>query len=216
MRRVSRFSHIKHPLTGDVKWTTALVAICTALLVARLVAIALFDDPDPDAWGHYKIARSVLAHPMRIDLHWVWLPGYHFLLAGLIGLGASFDAIRAGSGFAGDFTTRNFPVGFAYASAVAGNLYRLSLGGSLVQWIFDGDGFWDEAAKWSGGAVPVAGDDVQIIDYHAGNGGWFKLSIPGPNGWVKKSRVELEDTDPDEPGVNFCFYGPLGYICVNK
>jgi hypothetical protein len=38
---------------------------------------------------------------------------------------------------------------------------------SPVRWIHDGDGWWDEPAKWSTGAVPGADDDV-IIDRPGG------------------------------------------------
>jgi hypothetical protein len=63
------------------------------------------------------------------------------------------------------------------------------------------------------------GDDVLILDYTKKNGGWFKIKVPGPDGWVKKSAVEVFTDGPDmddEPGVQFCFTGPLGYICVNQ
>lgn len=64
------------------------------------------------------------------------------------------------------------------------------------------------------------GDYVKIIDYTKNNGGWFRIDPPGPNnaGWVKKSAIDLysDDDYDDEPSVNFCFYGPLGYVCVNN
>ena len=62
-------------------------------------------------------------------------------------------------------------------------------------------------------------DYVRILDYTNKNGGWFKIKISGPDGWVKKSAIDLDnvDYDPSNPGVQFCFYGPLGgYICLNN
>ncbi|HZY67340.1 MAG TPA: hypothetical protein VFE52_02065 [Devosia sp.] len=66
------------------------------------------------------------------------------------------------------------------------------------------------------------GDYVKIIDFTKKNGGWFRIDPPGPNnaGWVKKSAVDLdiyedEDDYNNGPGVEFCFTGPLGHICVN-
>jgi len=79
--------------------------------------------------------------------------------------------------------------------------------------------------SWFSGSPTVTwveeGDYVKIVDYTKKNGGWFRIDPPGPNnaGWVKKSAVDLEDydVDPGNPGVNFCFYGPLGgYICLNN
>ncbi len=58
------------------------------------------------------------------------------------------------------------------------------------------------------------GDVVQIIGSW---GTWYKVSIPGPNGWIKKSKLDLDFVDdPSDPGVQFCFHGPLGYFCVNQ
>jgi hypothetical protein len=65
------------------------------------------------------------------------------------------------------------------------------------------------------------GDYVKVLAYTKKNGGWFKINPPGPNntGWVKKNVLDLEyddDYDDPKPGVQFCFTGPLGYICVNQ
>jgi hypothetical protein len=35
--------------------------------------------------------------------------------------------------------------------------------------------------------------------------------------WVKKNVLDLDYDDYDpEPGVEFCFTGPLGYVCVKN
>lgn len=63
------------------------------------------------------------------------------------------------------------------------------------------------------------GDEVLVLDYTKKNGGWFRINPPGPNntGWVKKSAIDLDYVDePTKPGVQFCFTGPLGYLCVNQ
>jgi uncharacterized protein YgiM (DUF1202 family) len=77
--------------------------------------------------------------------------------------------------------------------------------------------------SWSSQSKTVGyveeGDYVKVLDYTKKNGGWFKINPPGPNntGWVKKNVLDLDydDYDPD-PGVEFCFTGPLGYICVKQ
>ncbi len=77
--------------------------------------------------------------------------------------------------------------------------------------------YWSSSSKTVGWAEE--GDYVQILDYTKKNGGWFKINPPGPNntGWVRKNAVDLdfEDSDP-EPGVQFCFTGPLGKVCVKS
>ena len=63
------------------------------------------------------------------------------------------------------------------------------------------------------------GDYVKVLEYTKKNGGWFKINPPGPNntGWVKKNVLDLDYDDyDDKPGVEFCFTGPLGYVCVKQ
>lgn len=77
---------------------------------------------------------------------------------------------------------------------------------------------------WSSNSQTVEwveeGDYVKVINYTKKNGGWFRIDPPGPNnaGWVKKSAIDLDggyDNDPS-PGIQFCFNGPLGYVCINQ
>ncbi len=78
-----------------VRWRSVALALLLLLtLLVRLWLIRHFPEPDTDAPGHLGIARALLSDPTNVRLHWVWLPGYHFLLAGLIRAGLSADAIR--------------------------------------------------------------------------------------------------------------------------
>ena len=76
--------------------------------------------------------------------------------------------------------------------------------------------------SWSSASTTLTyvdeGDEVQILDYTKKNGGWFKIKVPGPDGWVKKSAIDVYSDGPsdEEPSVNFCFTGPLGHVCVNS
>src|SRR6185369_2759446 len=49
-------------------------------------------------------------------------------------------------------------------------------------------------------------------------GSWFYVKLPGPDGWVKKSAVDIDYGDDYDsgPGVKACFNGPLGYFCINS
>ncbi len=73
------------------------VALGVLILLAGLLRLWLihhFPEPDTDAPGHLGIARALLTDPTNVALHWVWLPGYHFILAALLLLGMNADAIR--------------------------------------------------------------------------------------------------------------------------
>mgnify|MGYP003785476169 CR=1 FL=1 len=58
--------------------------------------------------------------------------------------------------------------------------------------------------------------DVQVLTCNATR---CKIKIPGPDGWVKASVLDSDYVDDPTPGPNnvqACFWGPLGYVCVNS
>lgn len=62
------------------------------------------------------------------------------------------------------------------------------------------------------------GDYVKVLA-HWGN--WYKIKVPGPDGWVRANALDFDGygpgPGPSDPGVQACFWGPLGgYICVNN
>ena len=71
-----------------------LVASTLGLCAWRFACVRAGPDPDGDAYGHYLIARQLLATPFELRIHWVWLPLYHVLLAALVALGATLDRVR--------------------------------------------------------------------------------------------------------------------------
>jgi hypothetical protein len=72
----------------------AFALLIVPAVLVRLWLINHFPEPDTDAPGHLGIARALLTNPTNVALHWVWLPAYHFLLAGLLGLGMTPGSIR--------------------------------------------------------------------------------------------------------------------------
>ena len=72
----------------------ALASLLASTLLVRLWLIRHFSEPDTDAPGHLGIARALLSDPTNISLHWVWLPAYHYVLAGMLWLGLNADGIR--------------------------------------------------------------------------------------------------------------------------
>lgn len=77
--------------------STALRALgiaCAIALVLRVTYVLVVPDFDGDAYAHYEFAARVVASPSDLTVHWVWLPGFHFLLAGLQTIGATFRDVR--------------------------------------------------------------------------------------------------------------------------
>jgi hypothetical protein len=62
--------------------------------LARLWMIRHYPEPDGDAKGHLGIAAALLVHPLNVAIHWVWPPGYHYLLAALLGVGVTANGVR--------------------------------------------------------------------------------------------------------------------------
>lgn len=73
---------------------TKLATLGLAAIAVRLAIIATTADVDTDAYGHFAIARALVAEPTNLHAHWVWLPGYHFLLWLSIHFGAGFTTAR--------------------------------------------------------------------------------------------------------------------------
>jgi hypothetical protein len=83
------------PSAPSKRWrAVALAALVVPTVLARSWLIHRFPEPDADAAGHLGIARAVLSDPTNVAVHWVYLPAYHFVLAGLLLLGLSADSIR--------------------------------------------------------------------------------------------------------------------------
>jgi hypothetical protein len=66
-----------------------------ALLAVRLAIVAATADVDTDAYGHFAIARALLHDPTNLAAHWVWQPGYHYLVWALLHLGIGLTGVRA-------------------------------------------------------------------------------------------------------------------------
>jgi hypothetical protein len=72
-----------------------LAAVLLVSIAWRLGCVSVGPDPDTDAYGHYMIARLLWDTPLNFDIHWVWLPFYHALLALPVRLGATLDQVRS-------------------------------------------------------------------------------------------------------------------------
>jgi len=73
---------------------TLLSALVLITAVGRAWVIGRYTEPDGDAKGHLGIAAALLKDPLRVGVHWVWPPGYHYFLAGLLGLGVTAQGVR--------------------------------------------------------------------------------------------------------------------------
>ncbi len=85
------------PQASNRTATRALGVVTAALFVLRLAWIVREPDLDGDAYGHFGIGCTLAADPGNLAAHWVWLPLYHYLLAGAVWLHLPFAAVRVGA-----------------------------------------------------------------------------------------------------------------------
>lgn len=101
-------------------------------------------------------------------------------------------------------------------AALAGALLLASAGGALAAPYAFVDHHAFVRAFHSNGAPVVNnvdyGDHVKIIG-HWGN--WYKIQIPGPDGWVRANALDFTPGPGPGPGPGACFWGPYGYICIH-
>ncbi|HZO12144.1 MAG TPA: hypothetical protein VFB62_02770, partial [Polyangiaceae bacterium] len=73
----------------------AFGALVLATMVARLVLLETGPEIDPDAYAHAMAGRRVLEGTHGVELHWVWLPLWHWLHALALRFGSGIDTMRA-------------------------------------------------------------------------------------------------------------------------
>lgn len=82
-------------MTDEDRAPLARLAAAGALaLLVRLTIVFALPDADTDAYGHFHIARVLVAAPENLVAHWVWLPAYHYALSLLVRLGLGFTGAR--------------------------------------------------------------------------------------------------------------------------
>jgi hypothetical protein len=106
--------------------------------------------------------------------------------------------------------------------AIAATALMISAGGAFAAPLLHGVIDYDTKVKanHSNGSVTLQwADEGQNVTVLNSFGNWYYVKLPGPDGWVKKSAVDVDypdyDNQDDGPNVNFCFNGPYGYFCVN-
>lgn len=76
----------------------ALVGACVAVgVLLRLALVSAGPDTESDAYAHHVLARRVILEPTNPQVHWVWLPLFHWLSAFAIRLGGSMETLRLGN-----------------------------------------------------------------------------------------------------------------------
>jgi hypothetical protein len=71
-----------------------LVIASAVMLVVRVIWVFRFREIDSDAYGHFFIAIAARRDPGNIDVHWVWLPLFHFVVGALTKIGLTFRGLR--------------------------------------------------------------------------------------------------------------------------
>lgn len=64
------------------------------MLAARVAYVLVVPDLDTDAYGHFHIGRALVDDPSDVRVHWVWLPGWHYVLMSLQRAGIGFTGVR--------------------------------------------------------------------------------------------------------------------------
>lgn len=76
----------------------ALLGVCVAAAVGlRLALVGAGPDTESDAYAHHVLARRVILEPTNPQVHWVWLPLFHWLSALVIRAGGAMDGLRIGN-----------------------------------------------------------------------------------------------------------------------
>lgn len=75
----------------------ALVIVATCL---RLALVHAGPDTESDAYAHHVLARRVILEPSNPQVHWVWLPLFHWLSALVITAGGAMDSLRVANAIA--------------------------------------------------------------------------------------------------------------------
>ncbi len=77
------------------RWLALVLgAVVLTTAVGRAWVIGHYAEPDGDAKGHLGIAKALLTDPLSVRRHWVWPPGYHYFLAGLLRAGLDGQGVR--------------------------------------------------------------------------------------------------------------------------
>lgn len=74
--------------------TVWLAAVVLASTLLRLYVLRAGPDLDTDAYGHAVLGRYTWEDPGNLQIHWVWLPLWHFVFGALGALGIGFQAVR--------------------------------------------------------------------------------------------------------------------------
>ena len=59
------------------------------------------------------------------------------------------------------------------------------------------------------------GQKVHVVAEHKG---WYKIKIPGKDGWVHKGAIDFKpdwDNDWDNAGASFCIKGDKAQFCIS-
>jgi uncharacterized protein YgiM (DUF1202 family) len=58
-------------------------------------------------------------------------------------------------------------------------------------------------------------DEGQQVKVVGSWGNWYKIQIPGKDGWVKAGALDFDNWQPNNPNASFCINGPNASFCIS-
>lgn len=103
--------------------------------------------------------------------------------------------------------------------AIAAALVLATTASSMAaQWAYVDHDAWVRANHYNVAPIVNSVEEGDYVKVTAHWGNWYKVQIPGQDGWVKSGVLDFSPGPGPFPGpgnVQACFWGPLGYVCVN-
>jgi len=92
---------LESPVVARERRAWFALGACVAVAVClRLALVHAGPDTESDAYAHHVLARRVILEPSNPQVHWVWLPLFHWLSALAITAGGTMDTLRIANALA--------------------------------------------------------------------------------------------------------------------
>lgn len=76
------------------KYLRIVILLDLLLFITGIIYINIFPDFDTDAYAHHAISREIYLGNSNLNIHWVWLPLFHYIQVVFIALGFTMQILR--------------------------------------------------------------------------------------------------------------------------